>query len=73
MSTDTSAENSSSIQSEHDANGRALSCIQVFFKQLFVCKSMGSLQVELATTQGFECILTSIKLLAIALGNTIGE
>ena len=73
MSSNTSIDNNSNIQSEHDANRLELSCTQVFFKRLFERKPMVDVQKQLDTKQGFKRTLNWIQLLAINLGAIIGE
>ncbi|CAF0958547.1 unnamed protein product, partial [Rotaria sordida] len=72
MSADTSAENNSSIRSEHHATKRVLSYIQVLFKQLSRRKPMIKVQAEIDTQNELRRDLNWIQLLAIGLGATIG-
>ncbi|CAF2680304.1 unnamed protein product [Rotaria sp. Silwood2] len=73
MSTDTSVQNNSRIQSEHYAIKRVLSCTKTFIKRLIVRKSMKILQAEIDTRNELRRDLNWIQLLAMNLGATIGD
>ncbi|CAF3347124.1 unnamed protein product [Rotaria sp. Silwood2] len=68
MFTDTSLQNNSRIQSEHDVSKRVRSCTKTFIKRLIARKPMEILQAEIDTRNELRRDLNWIQLLAIGLG-----
>jgi hypothetical protein len=73
MSINSSATEHQNMNSKNHVCNRLLAHSKTFFKRLFLRKEMGLLQVEIDTQNKLRESVTPIQMIAISLGNIIGE